>query len=275
MPIAASARIHPTALIDPQADLADGVQVGPFALIEGPVRVGPDCVIRARATLIGPMTLGRGNDLGIGVVLGERPQHLHFKTQEITRTEIGDYNTFREFVTVHRGTTATGVTIIGNNNYLMANAHIAHDCRVGNHVMMANGALLAGHCEVHDNCFMSGNAAMHQFCRVGRLAFISGNSSVTKDVLPFMMMVERDHVIGVNLVGMRRAGISTPDIMIVRRLHQILYRSSLLQKLAVEQIISEYGEHPLVVEVLQFIRSSKRGFIGNLKIGDQTDSQAA
>lgn len=275
MPIAASAQVHPTAVIDPQADLAEGVRVGPYAVIEGAVQIGPDCVVRAHAVLIGPLTLGRANDVGIGVVIGERPQHLQFNEDEPTRTEIGDDNTFREHVTVHRGTMATGVTRIGSHNYLMANSHVGHDCRVGNHVIMANGALMAGHVELHDRVFVSGNAGIHQFARLGRLSFLSGNSSCTKDLLPFLMMAERDRVVGINKVGLRRAGMTLDEIRAVKQAFRILFRKDVLQKAAIAQLEKELGDHPIGIELLEFIRSSKRGFVGAHHCDVHVDREAA
>ncbi|MCE9533530.1 MAG: acyl-ACP--UDP-N-acetylglucosamine O-acyltransferase, partial [Planctomycetes bacterium] len=254
--IDASARIHPSAVIDPQAELAEGVEVGPHVVIEGPVRIGANCRLRARATLIGPLTMGSGNDVGLGVVLGERPQHLSLTGREDTRTEIGDNNTFREHVTVHRGSPATGVTKIGDSNYLMANCHVGHDCRIANHTIIVNNSLLAGHCEISDRAFVSGNSSLHQFARVGRLAFLSGNSSSTKDILPFMILFGRDCIGGVNRVGMKRAGMTVSDIMVVSKAYQILFRRKLIQKLAIMKLDEELGHHPLIAEILQFIRTS-------------------
>ncbi len=276
MSIAASARIHPTAVIDPDAELADGVQVGPHAVVEGPVKIGPNCIVRAHATLIGPMTIGQGNDVGYGAVLGDRPQHIAYTGKEETRTEIGDFNIFRESVTVHRGTTATGITILGSHNFLMVNSHVGHDCRVGNHIMLANGALIAGHCEVQDRAFVSGNGGVHQFCRIGRLGFLSGNSSLTKDLLPFMIMAGRDQVVGINKVGLQRSGFDMADLRVVRQAFRILFREKLLQKRAIEKMEQEVGDHPLVVELLQFIRSSIRGFVGGHHLAaHDSESEAA
>ncbi len=262
MSAATSAYIHATAVIDPLAELADDVRVGPYVVIEGAVKIGAGSILRAHATLFGPMILGEKNDVGSHAVLGDRPQHLGFTGEEDTRTEIGDGNTFRESVTVHRGTPASGATIIGNRNYLMVNSHVGHDCRLGDQIMMANGSLLGGHSEVQDRAFISGNAALHQFARIGRLAFLSGNSASTHDLLPFMMLAERDKMVGINKIGLQRAGFSVAEIGIVRQAYRILFRERLLQKRAIEKLEQEYGDHPLVAEILDFISSSKRGFVG-------------
>ncbi len=183
MSLAQSARIHPTAVVAPEAELAAGVDIGPFVVIEGRVRIGPDCVIRPYAHLCGPLTMGCANVVFSGCVLGERPQHLRYN-DEPTAVEIGDHNTFREHVTVHRGTTHTWATRIGNHNFFMAHCHVAHDCRIGHHCILANGALVGGHCTLEDNVYLSGNCAVHQFVRIGRLALLSGCSATTKDIPP-------------------------------------------------------------------------------------------
>jgi UDP-N-acetylglucosamine acyltransferase len=273
MPISASARIHATAIVDPLADIGDNVKIGPYVVIEGRVRVGPDCIIRSHACLIAHLTLGRGNDVGIGAIIGERPQHVGYKDEE-TRTEIGDNNIFREHVTVHRGTAATGVTIIGNNNYLMAHSHVAHDCRVGNHTMIVHGSLLGGHCVLEDGALLAGNAAMHQFTRMGRLSLLSGLSSITMDLPPFMMAWGRNNVIGVNKIGMRRAGMNVGEIRTAQQAHQILYHSNLILKLGLQKLEQDLGSHPVAAEILTFIRASKRGVIGP-KVGDDSEMAEA
>src|SRR5437868_5875462 len=154
-----SVRIHPTAVISPEAELAEDVAIGPFVVIEGAVRLGAGCVLRPYAHLCGPITMGAGNTVFTGAVLGERPQHLKYNDEQ-TRLEIGDNNVFREHVTVHRGTSHSWATRIGSDNYFMAHCHIAHDCQIGNRCIFANGALLAGHCIVADNVFLSGNCAV-------------------------------------------------------------------------------------------------------------------
>jgi UDP-N-acetylglucosamine acyltransferase len=258
MPIAQTAHIHSTAVIAPEAELAADVEVGPYAVLEGAVKLGPGCVIRPGAHLVGPLTMGRNNKVFSHAVIGEQPQHLKYNN-EPTRVEIGDNNIFREHVTVHRGTTQSWVTRIGNNNFLMANSHVAHDCQIGNNCLLANGALVGGHCVLEDNVMLSGNAATHQFVRVGRLALLSGVSGTTKDIPPFIIQQRINCIVGVNVVGMRRAGIPTSHIDAVRRAFHILYREQRVLPSAVAQIEREVGEVPEVVEMLTFIRASTRG----------------
>jgi UDP-N-acetylglucosamine acyltransferase len=258
MAIAPSARIHPTAVIDTEAEIGESVEIGPYVVVEGKVRVGDGCVIRPGVHLIGPLTLGRHNMIFSHAVLGERPQHLHY-SGEPTRVEIGDHNIFREHVTIHRGTTQSWVTRIGNHNFLMANAHVAHDCVVGNHCILANGSMLGGHCLLEDNVFLSGNSAVHQYVRVGRLALLGGLSGSTMDIPPFIIQQRINCIVGVNVVGMRRAGVRTDHIDAVRRAFHMLYHEQMVLPAALEKIDRELGAVSEVAEMTAFIRASKRG----------------
>jgi UDP-N-acetylglucosamine acyltransferase len=258
MPNGQLPRIHPTAVISPQAELAADVQVGPYVVIEGAVRIGPGCILRPQVHLVGPLTLGRGNQVFTGAVLGERPQHLKYQ-DEPTSLEIGDDNVFREHVTVHRGTKHSWTTRIGHRNYFMAHCHIAHDCQVGNQCILANGALLAGHCVIEDNAYLSGNCAIHQFCRVGRLALLSGCSVATMDLPPFVVNQGINCAVGVNIVGMRRAGMPTTQINAVRRAFHILFREGQPMSASLAQVEQELGTDPAVAHLITFIRSTSRG----------------
>jgi UDP-N-acetylglucosamine acyltransferase len=263
MPIAQSARVHPSAVIAPEADLGEEVQVGPHVVIEGPVRVGAGCVLRPGAHLVGPLSLGRNNVVFSHAVLGEQPQHLKYEG-EVTRLEIGEHNVFREHVTVHRATTHSWVTRIGSHNFFMANSHVAHDCQIGNHCILANGTLLAGHCVVEDGAYLSGNCAVHQFVRIGRLALLSGVSATTKDIPPFIVQQRINCVVGVNVVGMRRAGIPAAHIDAIRRAFHIVYRNEALLPQALLQVEQELGTVPEVAEFVAFIRASSRGITLNI-----------
>jgi UDP-N-acetylglucosamine acyltransferase len=259
MAIAKSARIHPTAVIDPQAEIGDEVQVGPFVVVTGPCRIGAGCVLKAGAHLIGPLTLGEGNIVHSYAVLGDDPQHLKYAGEPTGAVEIGDRNVFREHVTVHRPATRGGVTRIGSRNYLMASSHVAHDCVMGNNCIFANASLLGGHCVLADNVVMSGHSALHQFCRVGRLAMISGVSASSMDVPPFMVNQRINVICGVNIIGMRRAGISNLAIEAVRKAFHILYRDGNILSHSLSQLDRDLGHVPEVAELVAFIRASKRG----------------
>jgi UDP-N-acetylglucosamine acyltransferase len=255
---AQSARIHSTAVIAPEAEIGAAVEIGAHVVIEGQVRVGPGCVIRPLAHLVGPLTMGRNNQVFSGAVLGERPQHLRYNG-EPTRLEIGDGNIFREHVTIHRGTTYSGTTRIGDHNFFMAHSHVAHDCRVGNHCILANGALLAGHCVLADNVYLSGNCAVHQFVAIGRLALLSGVSAATKDIPPFIIQQGVNVVCGVNVIGLRRAGLSTAQIDAVRQAFHIIYRQGLTIPNALTRLEEDLGDVDVVQEMIAFIRASQRG----------------
>jgi UDP-N-acetylglucosamine acyltransferase len=210
--------------------------------------------------------LGQGNQIGTGTVIGSDPQHLGYRG-EPTRTEVGDFNIFREHVTIHRGSHVPGwgVTKIGNHNYFMSHSHVAHDCKVGNDCVLVNGALMGGHAELEDRVFLSGNTTVHQFARMGRLSLLMGLEGVGKDVLPFLTVKNRSTILGVNVVGMRRAGIPTADISIVRKAYHLLYRSELLHKAAIQNLADTLGEHPLVAEMLRFIKASRRGVMRSVR----------
>lgn len=258
MPVASTAKIHPSAFISPEAEIADHVQIGPFALIDGPAKIGANSEIKAGAKIFGNTILGTKNIVFSNAVIGEAPQHTKYDG-EPTKTILGNNNVIREGATIHRGTTFSHETRIGNNNFLMANSHVAHDCIIGNNCIMANGALLGGHCQVEDNAFISGNAAIHQFSKIGRLSLLSGASIATKDIPPFIIAQKVNGVAGVNVVGMRRAGISPISIDAVRKAFHILYRENLLVPQALAKIEKDLGDVAEVMELVTFIRSSSRG----------------
>jgi UDP-N-acetylglucosamine acyltransferase len=258
MPIPASCRIHPTAAISAEASLGENVEVGAFSVIEGPVSIGDDCLIRPGSYLCGPLTMGQANSVFSGAVLGERPQHLQYKG-EPTTLEIGDRNIFREHVTIHRGTTHSMKTVIGSDNFFMANSHIAHDCVVGNRCVLANGAVVGGHCMLCDGVILSGNSAVHQFIRVGRLAFLSGCSATSKDIPPFVIQQGYNSISGLNLVGMKRAGMSRDEINAVRSAFKMLFREGLAFPAAMGKMAKEHGDSPAVQEMLDFLRGCTKG----------------
>ena len=250
--------IHPTAVISPDAVLAPDVSVGAFAIIEGEVRLGPGCVVRPRAHLIGPLVMGRDNHVYGNAVIGERPQHNGYRG-EPTGVRVGDGNTFRENVTVHRGTAASWETRIGDGNHLMAGAHVAHDCQVGDRCTLVNNALLGGHCVLSDGAYVSGNAGVHQFCRLGRLSLLSGCSLTTKDVPPFVIQQGVNAVVGVNVIGMRRAGLAGWQIEAVRRTFHVVFRQGLVLPDALDRVEEDFGEVDVVREFVAFVRASRRG----------------
>jgi UDP-N-acetylglucosamine acyltransferase len=204
------------------------------------------------------MTLGQGNIVYSGAVLGERPQHIKYN-DEPTTLEIGDRNIFREQVTIHRGTTYSMKTIIGNDNFFMVNSHVAHDCVIGDRCMLANGALVAGHCTLYDGVILSGNTAVHQFVRIGRLGMISGCSATGKDIPPFVIQQGLDTVSGINIVGMKRAGMSRDEINAVRAAFKMLFREGLVLPAAMAKMERDLGDSDAVQEMLTFLRGCTKG----------------
>ena len=251
--------VHPTAVISPEAELGPGVQVGPYAIIEGPVCVGAGTVIEGHACLSGPLVMGRDNFVGHGAVLGKSPQHKGYRGESTTLI-IGDDNVFREHVTVHRGTVSgNGETRIGDRNMFMIGSHVGHDGRVGNDCTIVNGALLAGHVELGDACVLSGHSAIQQRVRVGRLAMLGGLGSATKDIPPFVLVQGYNCVSGLNLVGLRRSGMSSAAINALRQAFRILYKEGRTQPSALELISQDLGSIAEVEEFVDFIRSSTIG----------------
>lgn len=260
-----AARIHPTAVVDPGAELADGVVVAPHAVIGAEVEVGEGTEVGAGAQLQGPARIGRGNRIFPHACLGFDPQDLKFGGER-TRLEIGDRNHFREFVTVHRGTgQGGGLTSIGSDGLFMAYSHVAHDCRVGDRVIFANGATLAGHVEVGDDATIGAFSAVHQHCRVGRHGYIGGFSVVVQDALPFVKTVgHKPACYGLNRVGLERKGF---DEETLRRLHaavRALTRSGLNTAQALAVLRAEHAGHPDVDYLISFVESSRRGVIRGL-----------
>lgn len=215
--------IHPTAIVHPRAQLDWSVEVGPYTVIDGDVSIGPDCRIGPYVYLTGHTTIGPGNRFYAGCVIGEAPQDVKYK-DEPTRLEIGGHNLFREGFTAHRSAGADQATVIGSHNFLMVNSHVAHNVRLGNHVILANGALLAGHAEVGDRAFISGNCMVHQFTRVGTLALMQGGAGISKDLPPFAIARGNNRLAGLNIIGLRRAGFTSAERLELRKLYHQLFR---------------------------------------------------
>ena len=251
--------IHPTAIIDPAARLGREVTVGPFTVIEGQVEIGDQCVIGPHVAVLKHTRLGAGCRLHAGAVVGDLPQDLAFK-EEDSYVVVGDRCVIREGVTIHRGTKPGTTTTVGNECFLMANSHVAHNCVLGDNVILANGVLLAGYVEVGSRVFIGGNTAVHQFCKIGRLAMIGGESAVSKDVPPFFMLgtVDYNVIRGINTVGLRRSGLSPEDRLAIRSAFKTLYHSGLNVPQAVERLRKEFTTGP-VLEICDFIAASKRG----------------
>lgn len=251
--------IHPTAIISDEVRLHESVAVGPFAILEGEIEIGANTVVESHAVIKGPCRIGADNHIFSHAVIGEVPQDLKF-AGERTFLEIGDRNRIREFSTIHRGTAGGGgLTRLGSDILLMAYAHIAHDCLIGDHAILANAASLAGHVEVGEHAILGGFAVAHQFCRIGAHAFIGGFSKVSKDVVPFVMADgARARAIGLNKEGLKRRGFSQETITLLNRcFRQLVKRQG--DDLAWAEFEQAAETDPALAEMLDFIRGSERG----------------
>lgn len=249
--------IHKTAIVAKAAEVDASCEIGPNVIIEDGVILHPNVKIMANAYICRGTEIGEGTAIHVGAVIGNVPQDYNYKNEE-TFTKIGKNNLIREYVTIHRGTGEGSSTIIGDNNMIMVQAHLGHNCRIHNNVVIAPGALLAGHVEVEDNVFISGGVVFHQFCRIGTLAMIGGFTGVNKDVPPYMVVRGPSAVRSVNLVGLRRAKISREVIREIMEAHKLIYMSELKLKDALvkirESLYSEEAKH-----LVEFIENSKRG----------------
>jgi len=252
--------IHKTAIISPNAQLADNVEVGPNCVIDEGAKIGEGTSVQVGAYITGDTTIGKDCKIFPYAIIGIGPQDLKF-AGEPTSVVIGDNNTIREFVTIHKGTAGGGgVTRIGNNNLLMAYSHVAHDCQLGNSLALANASSLAGHIDVESHSVIGGLAGIHQFVQIGRYSIVGGCSGVDRDILPFSQAAgNRARLFGLNLTGLRRAGFPPDKIGMLKEIYHLLFKANLKREEALEQISKEFGEHEEARHIVEFIRRSKRG----------------
>jgi UDP-N-acetylglucosamine acyltransferase len=252
--------IHPTAIVDPKAELDSDVQVGPYAIIREDVSIGSGSQIGSHAVIEPFVSIGRDCRIFHFASIGATPQSLKFEGEK-TYVKIGRGTIIREFVTIHRGTGfGGGITEVGEQNFLMAYTHIAHDCKTGRMVVMANNATLAGHITIGDFATVGGLTAIHQFVKVGDYAFIGGKSAVVKDIPPFVIAAgDRARLHGMNTVGLKRHGFTQSTINELKKVYRILFRIGLTRNEALERVKAEVEQIPEVVKFLEFIQSSQRG----------------
>jgi UDP-N-acetylglucosamine acyltransferase len=236
------------------------VEIGPFSVIEPGVTIGEGCILESRVVVKSGTTLGSNNHVFEGAVLGGLPQHVHVP-ESPGRVIVGSGNTIRENVTIHRALETDEATIVGDNNLLMVNVHIAHDCRLGNFTIFANNAMIAGHVTVGDRAYVSGAAAVHQFCRIGPLAMVGGQAHVVKDVLPFVTVDGLSSlIVGLNQIGLRRAGHSAGEVRRLKEAYRVIYRSSLTWNEILARLRDEYAEG-LASLFYQFLSTTTRGIL--------------
>lgn len=255
--------IHPTAIIEPGAQLHESVQVGPYSIIGPQVKIGEGTIVGPHVVITGNTQIGRFNRIYQFASVGEAPQDKKYK-DEPTRLIMGDHNVVRECVTLHRGTVQDqGLTQIGNDNLFMANSHLAHDCVMGDHNILANGVAIAGHVHIDHHVILSGMCGIHQFCKLGTLSFISTASIVLKDVPPFVMVTggASPTVCGLNVEGLRRQHFSAETIQWLRRAYKVIYRQGLRVEEAIEQLREMESLCPEIKLFSDFLMESKRGII--------------
>jgi UDP-N-acetylglucosamine acyltransferase len=249
--------IHPTAIIHPKAKVDSSVSVGPYTVIDEGVEIGAECILGPHVYITGQTKVGPRNRFFAGCVIGEAPQDLKYRN-EPTGVSIGQDNVFREHVTVHRSSKVGEQTTIGSHNFLMQHSHVAHNVVLGDYVILAGGALLAGYAQVDDRAFISGNCLVHQFVRVGTLALMQGGSAISKDLPPFTVVHQENILCGLNVVGMRRAGISAAERQELKQVYRALFREGRNLRDAVVDARKKFSSGPAKT-MLDFIASSKRG----------------
>ena len=252
--------IHPTVIVSQEAHLEEGVKIGPYSIIEADVHIGRNTMIEPHVIIRARTDIGEECRIFQFCSIGEVPQDLKYKGEE-TRVIIGHHNTIREYVTIHQATSADiGITVIGDHNLLMAYSHVAHNCKLGNHIVMANAANLAGHVHVEDFAIIGGLTGIHQFTRIGAHCIIGGASAVTKDIPPFVMASGNfAKLYGLNMIGLKRRGFKEEAISALKETYKIIFRSSLLLSVAVEKVKQEMSDFPEVRQFIEFIEHSERG----------------
>ena len=249
--------IHSTALVEEGARLGEGVKIGPFCHVGPNVTLGDESVLMSHAVVMGQTETGSGCILHPHAVLGGVPQVIGFEANADSRLVVGSNCVFREYATAHTGVPKSGgLTLIGDNCFIMVGAHVAHDCKLGNHVVMANNVSLAGHVTVGDNVWLGGLAAVHQFCRIGRNAFVGGGAILVEDVIPFGSVVgNHAKLSGLNMVGLKRRGFSKSDLKDIRMAYKAIFQGDGLFKDRLEMTARDYADKPLAMEIVDFIRA--------------------
>jgi UDP-N-acetylglucosamine acyltransferase len=254
--------IHPTALVDPSARAAEGVEIGAYSVIDADVELGVGCRIGPHVVIRGPTRIGAGTRIYQFASIGEDPQDKKYGG-EPTRLEIGERNTVREYVTINRGTVQDrGLTRVGDDNWIMAGVHIAHDCDVGDHTVLANGTTLAGHVKIGDHAVLGGYTLVHQFCRIGQHAFTAYGARLNKDVPPFVRVSEgRSRPRGINAEGLKRRGFDEAALKQLREAYRILYRSGLTLEAAIDRLRAMETEAPVITPLRRFLQNSDRSIL--------------
>jgi UDP-N-acetylglucosamine acyltransferase len=265
-----TAQIHPTAIVDPTAQIAADVTIGPYAVVGAHALIGARSAIASHVVIEADVTIGSDNVVDHAAIIGTAPQDLSYSADRKTGVQIGNENVIREHCTIHRGSADGSVTKIGSRNFLMAGAHVGHNCEVGNNVIIANNCLLGGHVAVGDGAFLGGGCVFHQNIRVGRLAITQGASAFSKDIPPFVIAAERNYAFGLNVIGLRRAGFSPKDRDEIKAAFKLIYASGM----NIGDAIKKGAEMKLgdaAREFLDFVASAKKRGICPLKRGGEEE----
>jgi len=264
------AKIHPAAIVDPNAKIGHDVKIGAFSIIGPQVTIGDKTIVQSHVVIEGEVITGHGNFIGHGAIIGTPPQDVSFSTERNTKVEIGNDNIIREYCTIHRGSPDGSATKIADENFLMAGAHIGHNCAIGNNVIIANNCLLAGYVRIDDGAFLGGGSTFHQFMRIGRLVMVQGSSAFGKDLPPFVIAAERNYVFGLNTVGLRRAGFTADERDDIKEAFKLVYLSGLNTSQVLEKASTMRFNGP-AREFLDFVASAKKRGICPLKRGTGGD----
>lgn len=269
-----SATIHPTAVVDPGAELGRDVSVGPFCIVERDVVIGDGTVLEGASQVKAHTRMGKGNRLYTHAIVGGEPQDLKFHGEK-TLLEVGDNNVFREFCTIHRGTeNGGGVTRIGNGGLFMAYVHVAHDCILGDGVIMSNASSLAGHVVIGDHVIIGGMSGVHQFVHIGEFGFVGAMSGLGQDLPPYMLCTgARAYLHGLNLIGLRRRGFPAETLSALKKAYKTIFRSGRERQEALAAVMDEFGEVPQVAKLVDFIRASARGIVTPAARGAGDDAE--
>jgi UDP-N-acetylglucosamine acyltransferase len=263
-------KVHPTAIVDPGAQVGSGVEIGPYSVIGPEVKIGDGTVVQSHVVIENDVTIGTKNFIGHGTIIGTAPQDLSFSPERKTKIDIGNENIIREHCTIHRGTEEGSATRIGDKNFLMVGAHIGHNCEIGNNIIIANNCLLGGRVRVDDGAFLGGGCVFHQHMHVGRLAIAQGQSAFSKDIPPFVIAAERNNVFGLNVIGLRRAGFSAKERDEIKAAFKLIYGSGLNISAALEKA-STMKVGDAAREFFDFVAQAKKRGICPLKRGSDEE----
>jgi UDP-N-acetylglucosamine acyltransferase len=258
---ASEVKIHPTAVVNSNAKLGDGVSIGPYSMVDGNVTIGTNTAIGAHCVVTGHTTMGKRNRVFTGAIIGSEPQDVKYHG-EICYLEMGDDNYIREYVTINPGTGEGSKTIIGNDNWFMIQTHVGHNCVIGSHIKLANLATLGGHVQIEDYATVGGVTPVHQFVRIGRYAMIGGGFRAVQDIVPYMIAGDEPlRIFGVNQIGLERNDFSKETIDLLKKAHKVIFRNNLTLKEAIQALTTDFPQTDEIRHLSEFLSTSTRGIV--------------